>query len=445
LRLLDLDRNNFGTKQWNPLGRFITDGSRIVIKPNFVNHWNPMGDEHTFFDALVTHGSVIRALMDYVHIATHGMFTVTIADLPVQTADFSVIAERTGLDQVVDFVRDKVGGRGTVKVLDLRNYQLMSDRSGAVGERKRQSGDPLGYVGVDLGRNSNLVALDDSHHLFRCLDYKKNTTVQRHSNGIHEYVFSRTMLECDFLINIPKMKVHCKAGVTLSLKNIVGTIGDKSCLPHFREGAPESGGDEYPVSSVINALRGRYSFPLRRLGKNSWKMIRPLGLALLKFNRAAHQDGEFINITGGDWYGNDTTWRMVHDINCAIFHADVNGSLNDQIRRNYLTLVDGILGGEGEGPLSPTPVTSGVMVAGTDPVAVDICCTRLMGLNWRKIPLYARYDPARRYSFSNFDGDTERIEVKMLENGHVVKPRLDDVSAINNFKPAFGWRNHIEL
>ncbi len=46
-----------------------------------------------------------------------------------------------------------------------------------------------------------------------------------------------------------------------------------------------------------------------------------------------------------------------------------------------LAVVDGILGMEGDGPLNGTPVPSGVLVMGTDPVAVDATCCRLMRLD----------------------------------------------------------------
>jgi len=444
LYLAGLDRENYGTPYWNPFGPFIKEGSRIVIKPNFVNHYNFSSDERSHFEALVTHASVIRPLMDYVLLAAHGKFTLTLTDLPIQTADFSIISKKTGLNQVIEFIRDKTGGQGTIELVDLRDYQLMIDSSGAILGRKEQPGDALGYVLVDLGQDSNIMPLEKYMHLFRALDYKKDITVQRHSNGVHQYILSRTILNSDFLINVPKLKVHRKTGVTLSLKNMVGTIGDKSCLPHYREGGPDSGGDEHPVSSVINTLRGRYSFPLRRLGKVPWRLIRSPGRALLRLNRVLHQDQHLINVTGGDWHGNDTIWRMVHDINCIIFHSDGQGSLYDDVRRNYLTVVDGIIGGEGEGPLSPSPVASGVIVAGTDPLAVDICCTQLMGLDWRKIPLYAKYNPGQRYAFSRFDGDPDRIDVVMSENGAVAKRSLDDVKPIKLFEPTPGWKNRIE-
>jgi len=445
LYLMGLDRENYDTPDWNPFGKFIREGSRIVIKPNFVNHYNLLFDEYSHFEALVTQASVIRPIIDYVVIATQGKCRLTIADLPIQVADFFAICKKTGLVQVVDFATDKTRGRGNIELVDLRDYQLMLDRSGAILGKKKQPGDKLGYVLVNLGQHSNLVPIEKDIHLFRAPDYKKNITVKMHSNDVHRYSLSRTILKSDFLINVPKLKVHRKTGATLSLKNIVGTIGDKSCLPHYREGGPESGGDEYPVSSMINLLRGRYSFALRRLGKIPWRIIRPLGRVLLRLNQKAHNDQHLINVTSGDWYGNDTIWRMVHDINCILFHSNDQGILHEKPQRKYLTVVDGIIGGEGEGPLSPSPVASGVIVAGIDPLAVDICCTRLMGLDWRKIPQFAQYNPCQHYAFSKFKGNPQQIKVILSENGKIKNRQLDHIFPIHRFEPTAGWKNHIEL
>jgi uncharacterized protein (DUF362 family) len=43
-------------------------------------------------------------------------------------------------------------------------------------------------------------------------------------------------------------------------------------------------------------------------------------------------------------------------------------------------IVDGIVGMEGNGPIQGTPKASGVLVFGSDPVAVDATCCRVMGL-----------------------------------------------------------------
>ena len=101
LYLMGLDREHYDTHDWNPFGEFVKEGSHIVIKPNFVNHYNLLFDEHPYFEALVTQASVIRPLVDYVILATQGECTLTISDLPIQTADFDMIVKRTGLDQVI--------------------------------------------------------------------------------------------------------------------------------------------------------------------------------------------------------------------------------------------------------------------------------------------------------------------------------------------------------
>jgi uncharacterized protein (DUF362 family) len=50
-----------------------------------------------------------------------------------------------------------------------------------------------------------------------------------------------------------------------------------------------------------------------------------------------------------------------------------------------LAVVDGVLGMEGDGPLNGTPVPSGVLVMGTDLVAVDATCCRLMRLDPERV------------------------------------------------------------
>jgi len=49
------------------------------------------------------------------------------------------------------------------------------------------------------------------------------------------------------------------------------------------------------------------------------------------------------------------------------------------------SIVDGIVGMEGNGPIQGTPRAVGVIVAGADPVAVDATCCRIMGLDPRRI------------------------------------------------------------
>jgi uncharacterized protein (DUF362 family) len=57
--------------------------------------------------------------------------------------------------------------------------------------------------------------------------------------------------------------------------------------------------------------------------------------------------------------------------------------------RPHLQIVDGIVGMEGNGPISGTPVPAGVLVFGTDAVATDTTAARIMGLDPTRIPSIA--------------------------------------------------------
>ncbi len=51
-----------------------------------------------------------------------------------------------------------------------------------------------------------------------------------------------------------------------------------------------------------------------------------------------------------------------------------------------VALVDGITGMEGDGPLFGEPVSHGVLIAGADPLAVDISASQLMGYQIEEVP-----------------------------------------------------------
>lgn len=56
-----------------------------------------------------------------------------------------------------------------------------------------------------------------------------------------------------------------------------------------------------------------------------------------------------------------------------------------QVLPIHLAVVDGVVGMEGNGPVKGTPVSSGVALAGTDALAVDLLGAELMGLDPRTI------------------------------------------------------------
>jgi hypothetical protein len=148
----------------------------------------------------------------------------------------------------------------------------------------------------------------------------------------------------------------------------------------------------------------------------------------------------------GAWYGNDTLWRMVLDLNKILLYANGDGTLREDHWHNakrYFTIVDGIYAGEGDGPLSPDKREAGLIVAGGNPVAVDCTCARLMGFDYRKIPHLAKAFeafPCRLCTFA-YDDICVRSNVPDFDK-HL---RDIDREATLHFMPHFGWKNHIEL
>ncbi len=55
------------------------------------------------------------------------------------------------------------------------------------------------------------------------------------------------------------------------------------------------------------------------------------------------------------------------------------------VRPNY-AIIDGVVGMQGNGPISGTPVRPGLLVFGDDPVATDVIGARLMGFDPEKVP-----------------------------------------------------------
>ncbi len=169
-----------------------------------------------------------------------------------------------------------------------------------------------------LVRESGLGAVLDKHGV-KFVDINHDEPVKVLNLGrltrLDHLYMSRTVLSADVLISLPKLKTHHWAGVTLSLKNLFGT------LPGICYG----------------------------------------------------------------WPKNELHWRgipqSIVDISCT--------------RPANLSIVDGIIGMEGDGPLHGTAKHAGVLVMGADPVAVDSTCARLMGIPPERIPTLV-YAAAKR-------------------------------------------------
>jgi len=243
-QLLQFDEEHRDTPTWNPLGTIVRPGDKVVVKPNLL--WHSHKHRPGEWEQVVTHGSVVRAVVDYVLIALKGQGEVWIADGPQSDADWTKLVDRTGLESVAQFYEQIAPG--LVRLLDLRSVWLDVRGDVCYGRRALQ-GDPAGHAVVDLGELSRLAGHPGAGH-FHGAEYDEHETNAHHAGGRHEYRISSTVATCDVLINIPKMKTHKKVGVTLALKNLVGVSTGRNWMPHYTAGSPETGGDQFSVESA---------------------------------------------------------------------------------------------------------------------------------------------------------------------------------------------------
>ena len=387
-RELGLDAARTGTPDWNPLGDLIQPGERVVIKPNLVSSKNlHQRIEGQALAASSTHGSLLRVVIDYALRAAGPRGQVRVVDCPVEGCELERVIGPLGIRALIQ----ELQRRGKpIELFDLRPfwvapYFALDDvrrlgRSFNLGLliRRRLAGDPRGYRVVDVGRSSFFSSSDApraSQLRFHRSHY--TTPLGHHTTERHEYALAQSVLDADVVINLPKLKTHKKTGVTLSLKSVIGLTSQKYWLPHFTEGDPSRGGDEFdrPQGLLERVDRKLSRFPLP--GDHSLVARAPrLGAPPV--------------VRDGSWEGNDTLWRTILDLNRILFFADRDGRLRGEPQRRYLTIVDGIVAGEGEGPLGATPVSAGLLIGGTDPYLVDRVAAEAMGFDPALIPMITR-------------------------------------------------------
>ncbi|MBU2623751.1 MAG: DUF362 domain-containing protein [Proteobacteria bacterium] len=447
LRLLGLDSRTYGMPLWNPLGTFIQPGQTVVVKPNLVSHFN-WGYKKglTDTDSLITHGSVIRCMIDYVALALKNNGRIIIGDSPVQLSSWEQLLRLIHFDELADYCKAYYPGI-SLSSCDYRLERAVRNRYGVIMQTGAAPSSK-DYLEIDLGAESLLSDLQRQENpvSFGVADYPSWRMKDAHNASHNKYLFPKQVLEADAVINLPKLKTHSKAGFTCALKNLVGINGHKDYLPHFRYGPPKSNGDEYPDGGLLFDIINRISHQVWDC-KNGWqkiiysvtiKMLKGIYILLNRNGRAA------LTTMGGGWHGNDTLWRTILDINRSFFYADAGGMLSqDHItQKNCFTLVDGIVGGEKLSPLLPSPKKTGFILAGFNPVAVDAVAATLMGLDFKKIKQINNAFAIARFPLAAFHPDA--VELKSNFNCSSINDIIKNKVSVA-FEPSPGYKGHIEL
>ena len=82
------------------------------------------------------------------------------------------------------------------------------------------------------------------------------------------------------------------------------------------------------------------------------------------------------------------------------------------------------------------------MLAGANPLAVDLASARLMDFDYRCLPLLSQGLAVHPLSLATFSYD----DVACVCDDAVLQGPLPEVKGLNlRFRPHFGWQGHIEL
>ena len=413
---------------------FVRPGDRVVLKPNWVKEHDERHPGPGQWEHVVTHPAVIAAVERWAAARLQGRGSITICDAPQTDSSFAKLREYCGLDEMVARCRRDFPGVN-IALLDLRPEEWHAV-DGVTVSKTKLPGDPLGDTQVRLDAASEFVGFHGQGKLYGA-SYDMAETNARHTGTRHEYLLCRTPMDADVLINLPKLKTHKKVGLTCALKNLVGINANKNWLPHHTEGTPDLGGDQFPAATAKARLEHSWMGAAKRVLKNSPALSR-LFVPLKKIGRLIFGDTQTV-VRSGNWHGNDTCWRMVLDLNKCLFFFDGSGARRAKPLR-YLAVVDGIIGGEGNGPMAPDARPCGVILAGTHPAAVDCAAATLMGFDWQKLRLLKHCFAMRELNFVPFPADA----IEVVSNQPAWAGPLARVEETFHFRPHFGWVGAIE-
>lgn len=345
-------------------------GKSILIKPNWVTNDRKDDDYLCLRTNDIFLLAVIRLVLSF------QPKIIIIGDAPIQGCIWDLVYNEKLKKEIVNLEQEfKI----QILVKDFRRVTFDQRFNKLVENRK-----PLDeYVLVDLKDKSFLEPITTRKNRFRVTEYNPDRFVESHTIGKHRYCIAKDFFNVDTVISLPKVKTHQKSGITAALKNLVGINGDKDFLPHHRIGGTSRGGDCYPGGNYFrriaeyaldnaNRHKGGRGYPIWKIvSKLAWRLSFP---------------GEVHHLAAG-WYGNDTTWRMVLDLNLIANFVNKDGFIEDSPIRKVYSICDGIVGGQGDGPLNPSPLPLGIISFTDNSALNDICMAILMGFDYHNIPL----------------------------------------------------------
>ncbi len=430
---LGMDVDNYGTPDWNPFGEIVKPGMTVFIKPNTVRHYHL---EHKEFFSIVIHPSILRPILDYLCIALKDKGKIIIGDSQVIFGEFDKAYKRAKIDLLLDWYRQQTSI--PIECFDLRIVR--GTRTWLYGKwgRKKVMQDPLGYSWVNFGEQSAFQGLDATKFRVNIADPK--VMYKHHSNGKHEYLIPNSLLSSDVIINIAKFKTHRRTAVTLAQKNFVGIVALKDTMPHYQIGSVSEGGDQY----INPSARKRLAVKLHdTIQANPFVLVKFLAAMVKKVVWNSSAVFPFKDdIYEAMWYGNDTLWRLLHDLNRIVFYANSEGKIQDKPARQQIVFMDGIIAGDKDGPVAPDPQYPGLLMAGYAPCAIDAVGASIMGFDINKIPMIYKLMATSKDRMPLFKGSINDIRI-IEEDGEYNFKEYQEKRNLK-FEPHPNWKGHVE-
>lgn len=369
-------------------------GKKVLVKPNWVKHSSIATDEI----CLRTHDQFTLAALEV--ILEKKPAHILLGDAPIQGCRWEEMLSPAFIQKVNELSSKYCI---EIEIKDFRRVTFDPSKNNPIKERNPMSD----YIIFDVGKESWLepITLKDKKQ-FRVTNYDPDRLAESHRQGVHKYCIAKALFYADVVISLPKVKTHQKAGITAALKNIVGLNGDKDYLPHHRLGGTGFGGDCYPGKNYLRYWAELATdFANRRQGKLLyWLGFRTASLLWkLSLPRKEH------HLEAG-WHGNDTTWRMVLDLNKIVEFGRADGRLADNPQRQLFSLCDGIIGGQGDGPLKPEPLPIGVISFTNHSAANDTAMATLMGFESEKIPLLKAVSTTKKIAKIRWNDDEVKLK-----------------------------------
>jgi uncharacterized protein (DUF362 family) len=283
--------------------------------------------------AAVPTGSTVLIKPNWVEPGTWSKGKITHPTLVLAAA--RIAAEAVGPTGRVIIAEGTSEGKDLPKILSATTFMKALTAFGldaATSSRARVEVKDLnsasaGSVAVKLHTLSRFASVHD-----KLYDSSARVIGKMGDSHVGTYLIAKPILDADLIIDFAKSKVHCSAGATLALKNFVGIVP----TGHDPKGL-------YRLKTVPH-----YSAADVR-GKSKYVLNRTIG-------------------------------GTSADLHAAAMYAAPNGALQSTRQRKLLCIIDGVISGS-KTQFAPQKVSTGWVVAGYDPVAVDHVATRCMGFD----------------------------------------------------------------